>query len=413
MAEAEAVQHIPNQEAPSEESLLLGHARRIEDNRAGFYAVHVHLSGLRPHYRQPHYLRVAGRAFDALVINFDATLYNLANADMVLVCHDVPVEEVDPPLYKLRALFNEDPLTQGEEGSLDDRFTTWYDLSLPTDFSSFLALAEELEQAAVERHKKAAERPQAMAGIPLDPTNLSAINARLQGLRISDLIRQQTAVVIHPGGKGDVLFREHYVAMSELQKRIAPGVNLFGSPWLFQYLTETLDRRMLSVLAQRSFEELKEPISLNLNITTVLSPGFQTFHDRAREHAAKVVIEMQIIDVFSDMGGFGYARDWLQEHGYRVLIDGLSALSLQFFDPGSLGADFIKVGWGVELMGGLPEERMEEMRDAVTAANKESVILARVDSEEAVVWGLELGVRRFQGRYIDTIVDKMRDKGII
>lgn len=414
MAEAEAVLQMPNQQAPSEESLLLGHARRIEDNRAGFYAVHIHLSGLRAHYRQPHYLRVAARALDALVINFDATLYNLANADMVLVCHDLPVEEVDPPLYKLRALFSEDPLTQGEEGSLDDRFTTWYDLSLPTDFSSFLALVEELEQAAVERSRKSGDgRQQAMAGVPLDPTNLSAINARLQGTRIADLIHQQTAIVIHPDAKGDVLFREHYVAMRELKKRIAPGVNLFGSPWLFQYLTETLDRRVLSVMAQRKFDESEDAISLNLNIATVLSPGFQNFHDKVREHAAKVVIEMQTIDVFSDMGGFGYARDWLRENGYRVLIDGLNPLSLQFFDPATLGGDFVKIGWGAELVGGVAEDRMAEMRETIEGANKESVILARVDSEEAVVWGLELGIRRFQGRYIDTIVAKMREKGII
>ena len=36
---------------------------------------------------------------------------------------------------------------------------------------------------------------------PLDPTNLTAINARLQGIRIADLIRQQTAVVMMREGR--------------------------------------------------------------------------------------------------------------------------------------------------------------------------------------------------------------------
>ena len=414
MAEIDSALQIPNQEAPSEENLLVGHLRRIEDDRAGNYAIHIHMSELRPHYRQPHYLRVASRAFDALVINFDVTLYSLINTDMVLICHEVPVEEIDPPLYKLRALFNEDPLTFGEEGSLDDRFTTWYDLSQPADFSTFLSVAEQLETESLGLKRTAGEgRQQTMAGAPLDPTNLTAINARLQGVRIADLIRQQTAVVIRPDAKGDVLFRETYVAMGELQKRIAPSVNLFANPWLFQYLTETLDRRVLSVIAQRDMKGIKEAISLNLNIGTVLSPGFQNFHEKARDASEKFIIEVQTIDIFSDMGSFAFARDWLRDNGYRVLIDGLNPLSLQFFDPGLLGGDFVKVSWSRESIRGENEERIDELRDVVANADKTRVVLARVDSEEAVNWGLSIGIQRFQGHYVDKIVSAMNVKGII
>ena len=53
------------------------------------------------------------------------------------------------------------------------------------------------------------------------------------------------------------------------------------------------------------------------------------------------------------------------------------------------------------------------MRDVVEHAGSESVILAHVDSEDAIKWGLELGIRRYQGRYVDTIVDAMLEKGII
>ena len=414
MAEIDSALQIPNQEAPSEASLLVGHLRRIEDDRAGNYAIHIHMSELRPHYRQPHYLRVASRAFDALVINFEATLYSLTNSDMVLICHEMPVEEIDPPLYKLRALFSEDPLTFGEEGSLDDRFTTWYDLSQPADFSTFLSVAEELETESLDLARKGgAGRQPAKAGAPLDPTNLTAINARLQDVPIADLIRQQTAVVIRPDAKGEVLFRENYVAMDELQKRIAPGINLFANPWLFQYLSETLDRRILSEIAQRDMNGMKEAISLNLNITTILSPGFQNFHEKAREVSEKIIVEMQTIDIFSDMGGFAYARDWLRDNGYRVLIDGLNPLSLQFFDPSLLGGDFVKISWSRESIRGEHDERIDELREIVKNADKTRVVLARVDSDEAVNWGLSLGIQSFQGHYVDKIVDAMIAKGII
>ena len=409
---------MSSQESRSEESLLLDHARRVEESRQGTYAVHVHLSKLRSRFQQPHYIRVATRAFDGVAANFEVVLYVMSNSDLVLICHETPLEEIDEPLYKVRALFSGDPLTMGEEGALDDRFTTWYDLSQPSDYETFAAVAEELAEEAAERLRREAtlgEGRQAMSGADLDPSNLAAINRRLQGTDIADLVHDQSAIVVEPGGKGEVLFREHYVSMIDLQRRIAPDVNLFADPWLFQYLTETLDRLMLRLMARLDLSQADESISLNLNlnISTVLSPGFQAFHEKMRGQAQKVVIEMQTIDIFADMEAYASARDWLREHGYRVLVDGLNPLSLQFIDPSLLEADFAKVGWSPEFLGDIPQERMVEMRDVVAHTGKEKLILARVDSEDAVKWGLALGIRRYQGHYADRVVEAMAVKGII
>ena len=46
------------------------------------------------------------------------------------------------------------------------------------------------------------------------------INDILEGVRIADLIRQQTAVEIIPGGKGEVLFLEHYVSIDRKSTRL-------------------------------------------------------------------------------------------------------------------------------------------------------------------------------------------------
>ena len=35
---------------------------------------------------------------------------------------------------------------------------------------------------------------------------------------------------VRVGGKGEVLFHENYISMFDLQKRVAPDINLFGSP---------------------------------------------------------------------------------------------------------------------------------------------------------------------------------------
>ena len=152
---------------------------------------------------------------------------------------------------------------------------------------------------------------------------------------------------------------------------------------------------------------------MNLNISTVLGREFQRFHQTVGAHSSSIVVELQLIDVFSEMGAFADARDMLQENGYRVLIDGLNPLSLQFLDPALLEADMIKVNWGPEFINEDSADRVGDMTQVVKNVGKDNVILGRVDSEEAVVWALGLGINRFQGFYVDTLVDAMMVKGIL
>ena len=169
-------------------------------------------------------------------------------------------------------------------------------------------------------------------------------------------------------------------------------------------------RRLLAVMARKDFAAMRDPISLNLNVGTVMSRDFQQFHKSVGEHAHKVVVEMQLIDIFADINAFNYARDTLQREGYRVLVDGLNPLSLQFFDPSDLKTDFIKIAWGAGYGADGDEERARELADLVKHAGRDAIILARVDSEDAVRWGLKLGISRFQGYFIDKLVTAMAQK---
>ena len=64
------------------------------------------------------------------------------------------MDDVDSVLEKARGLFSEDPLTELDEDSFEDRFSTWYDLSNREDFADFFSvitkLAVEAEQRLVE-----------------------------------------------------------------------------------------------------------------------------------------------------------------------------------------------------------------------------------------------------------------------
>ena len=394
-----------------EDAMLVERLRKVADDPKDHFAAHLHLSRLRAGNRQQRFLDIAKRAFDQLVINSQSTLYTLNNCDLVLICNKVPVEQTDEPIEKVRGLFREDPLMQSIEGSVEDRFVSWIDLSSKDEFDRFYGLSEQMLAQAIAATRKAEAVQKAVPkGTPVTSANLGEIERKLKAIRISDLIREQPAIQIGAAGAAGMLFRENYIAMSELRDRIAPGINLFSSPWLFQYLTEVIDRKMLALVAQRELTGQRAAVSLNLNINTVMGRDFQEFHQTIGASAAKIIVELQILDIFADMNAYTFARESLQKRGYRVVVDGVNPLALHFFDPGTLKADFVKIAWGPEFAGETSDSQVAEARDVVQRTGKDKVILGRVDTEQAVKWGLSLGVTRFQGHFIDRLAKAIADK---
>ena len=390
------------------ESSLRDHLERIAHLRSGRFAVQIHLSRLRPQNRQPHHIRIAARTFDSLLNSTDSQLYTLTEGDLVLMCRDVRVDDADYVINKVRTLFRNDHASIIDRSTGKDEFTTWYDLTV--DYEDLAETVAVLSTRADRRQRRGEDasaglgNSAAFLGQALDPTGLAKIDDSVRQTRIADMIREQAAVIIGADGTESVLFRENYVSISDLQARFAPGINLASNVWLFQHLTETIDQRLLAALTREEAVRRSENISINLNISTVLSSAFQNFDRSVGDDTDKVVIELQQVDVFADMDSYIYARDWLRDRGYRVLVDGLSPRSLKYFNPGMLESDYVKVGWGPELSDDGSVEEVAEMMEIVDSIGANRFILARTDSEAAVKWALVLGIRRFQGFFIDNLV---------
>ena len=125
-----------SQTAKSKEARLLDILGRVRATGSQYFSVHLHLSQLRQSHRQPHFIRMAQRSIDALTAKEDVQAFYMSNDDVVLLCRNVQVDDVDDTVFRVRAIFNEDPLTHSEDGSAEDRFSTWYDLSQQNDFKA-------------------------------------------------------------------------------------------------------------------------------------------------------------------------------------------------------------------------------------------------------------------------------------
>ncbi|MCW9034631.1 MAG: EAL domain-containing protein [Alphaproteobacteria bacterium] len=397
---------------PSQEKLLLDQVNRVNRSRMGRLAVHLHLSDLLEYYRKPYHIRVAARSFDSIVNNTESQAYSLANGDLIVMSKDVTPVELQSIVTKVRTLFKNDPLT--DDDVPDENFCTWYDLN--RQYDNFHILAQNL--AAIEAKREQKIKALEMRGkkvasakeVPLDPKTLDAICNSVERVDITHLVRTQSAIKIGSGGAGKLLFKEFFVSIKDLKARVAPGVDLVGGKWLFQHLTEVLDRRILLSFTKQFLGKLGGSASINLNLSTVMMNEFDIFDEAVGDGQKKIVIEFQNMDVFGNMNLYLEASAKLRERGYKILIDGLNPLSLQTFDPTALDPDFFKVNWGIQHTHGTSPQRFEDMKDMVKHMGHDKVVVAHVESEEAIRFGLTLGVSQFQGFYTDRLISAMANK---
>jgi len=215
-------------------------------------------------------------------------------------------------------------------------------------------------------------------------------------------MRRQPVVAMPPGGQPQSLFQELFISISDLQQNVLPDVDIASNPWLFQHLTRPLDSRMLSLLVRNDDSSIAAAISINLNISTVLSPAFLSFDSSLKAIArGTVVVELQKIDIFGDMGAYFFARDFLRERSYRVCLDGLSHMTLQFIDRERLGLDLIKMVWTPDMADDLTGKRQIELKQLIERIGRARIILCRCDSDEAIRFGHRVGINMFQGRHVD------------
>ncbi len=383
------------QEVITAENLLYDAAERIGRIREGRMALHIHLSRLMPANREESKIRIAFRMFESMVDVYRGQMFLLTNSDIMLICKDARLADLDANVYKLRALFTKDPLTYSDAESGQDRFATYYDLE--EEYDSFFSVCGQL---VVESKKRVATQRTAPQIRELDARALAVVLERIASTDIAGVVRRQPCVRITEKNIAEVMFQEFYMSIGDLQRVLAPDVNLLSNRWLFQHLSQVLDLRVLSVLHDSGFRKAPTAFSLNLNMATVDTAIFQQFLASLRGRAG-LFVEFQCIDIFGNLDAFFRVRDALRARGCGTVLDGMNAITLQFLDTELYNTDFIKVGWSPDMA---TEVQTAELAQALGPVGFDRVILNRCDSEAAISWGLKFGIRHFQGRFLDSMV---------
>lgn len=237
----------------------------------------------------------------------------------------------------------------------------------------------------------------------LTPAELARISKALVNTDFSNIIRRQFVCIVLDDIAPSPMFEEVFVSIADLGETILPDVSLTATPWLFQDLTETLDKCVLTTVSRHDDGAFYRDFSLNLNVSSILSEDFKSFDKGIRENMkASVVLELQPIDIVSDFSMYVRARDFAQSLGYKICIDGVSALNLPFIDREKLGADFVKLTWQADLPDLLTQD--EKLKEKILSIGSNRTILCRVDDEKALNFAKESKITLLQGRYIQHLL---------
>ena len=388
----------------SHEEILLDFMERLERHRAGRLACEIHLSLLRPYHQRPHHLRIVRKTLEPLVRRFDAGIYELHNNNVVVIAKGASIADMDSCVLQLRYLFSEDPLFTGAQGAPDEaQFCSWYDMA--NDYDALLRRVRALDDARRVALDAAQSAPVAAGqggGIEIAPAQVEQIERAIAQADLANILRRQDVCAIIPGMRPEKIYHELYFSMFYLAQTLLPGHNITADEFLFRYLTRALDRRMLALMARREMQPMLKGAALNLNVRSVMAPEFMEFDKSTNvQDRGSLAIELPALDVIKDPAEYFFARDFLKERGYKVIIDGLHPLTLPLINREWLGFDFVKLAFTPSLSDEVNGQRGGVLKSAVQRIGRERIVLCRLDDEAGLNAGAALGITLYQGRLID------------
>jgi len=398
------------------DTIIWDYLRKIEKNQDDFRALYLSTGKLQNQNMRAVQRQSLVETFELVIKKNGGEIFALPNDDTVVFFNKTAREEILACLVKLRFILHDDPLIKNNPDMEKSGFAAFYDVANGAgSFRDVIRAATEQSAAdgkssngAIHYENLNGSNVYTSGGVrklrrELTPYMLGKLQKVLSMADFSSLIRRQSVCAVIGKSAPQMLFDEVYVSIPDLRDTLLPDVDLTANPWLFQYLTETLDKRVLANISRHDDGSLINNFSLNLNVSSILSDEFLQFdEDINASMRSTIVLELQLADIFSDIKAFILAKTFAQYRGYKVCIDGITVDKLKYIDREQLGADLVKIIWHPSFMDVISEDK--HFTDYVNKAERSKLIICRVDDPQAVEVGNSLGINLYQGRYIQKLL---------
>ena len=225
----------------------------------------------------------------------------------------------------------------------------------------------------------------------------------------SSFIRRQAICAVIGKSAPQRVFEEVFVSIPDMRDSLLPEVDITSNPWLFLALTETLDKRVLEIISRHDDGSLIGNFSVNINVSTILSDDFLRFDDSINGSMRQsIILELQLIDIFSDIRSFILAKTFAKARGYKICIDGITVDKLKYLNRTNLDCDLMKIVWHPSFVDVINEDK--HFMDYMNKAERAKIILCRIDDANAIETGNSLGINLYQGRYVQRLLNASNPK---
>ncbi len=400
---------------------MMDYVRQLKRHTQSRRALHIRLSFLERHMREPFYRREVASALRPLVTGKGAKLFALPNADCIIVTHEATLDDIAPSVADIRKkLRDSETLAQMDPVvGISDRFIEWWDLE--TDYADFAAYTEQLaEQLLVEIQPKSKQRkPQnstkgktkATAKHPhhpeeaerrLDAFILASVMRKLPNADVSTALKEQRVMAVVGSDQPTPVLVHKYIDPFILTSKLTAINVTHHDRWLEGYLSEELALKLLELKP-----DLKNASSMasciRLTCAVIVSDVFDRF-DAAFAKAEKnaIVIEFSLVDILAHPRAYAAAYRKIESRGYKISLADVEPESLLWLDYEKLHATFIKLhkpdsvtpDW-------LSHDLEQDLIARISQIGRARIILAGCETDLDIRLGQQLGITLFQGTYLD------------
>lgn len=371
--------------------------KEIGHKSTGWHALLIGLSQLPMGERRTQLSQLAADRIEATCTLPHGTLV-LPNRDVLALVRDQAGSAMGPM---------SDLVTQTlEEQGLKPASQYIRRFNLERELPQFISLISGVDTAKTTAPPRAAMEPRPTRILPVElenrllPKDIAKIEKMFYKANVVNFIRNQTAYRMVSKIELEEYCDEIFISIEYLIKFLAHQ-EISSDVWLFQYFTRTLDARILYLMgAGNEGERKKIAYSLNLNVATLFTEDF-LIYDKAVPHRVRKdqAIEFQAFDLVENATEMPFIRAFLRSRGYRLSVDGVDRDLFMLLDWDAMDVDVVKLRWSPDLAAG--DAAFQEKVAAIAKAGRPELVLCRAGDEAAIDWGAKVGIKLFQGWYLD------------
>ena len=120
-------------------------------------------------------------------------------------------------------------------------------------------------------------------------------------------------------------------------------------------------------------------------------------------HDVPLILEFKIFDILANLKQYFEVRNKLKKLGCRICVEYMDLRAIGIIDHTITDIDFIKIPWNKHDLKFMAGPLGAEIKSKIKDLNKMQVILIHCDEKEAITFGQSLGIKIFQGFYVDKL----------